>query len=178
MTVDAWFRELGWQIAAEGKQDFVLFDKRDDLIFQVVLETRQLTDEQVMRASATASSEEFSRLGKLIMGIGADIRSLCIAQLQHYAPTLSRDDAVQVDAALREWWKKQDIPAAIKAFAEAPGDSAVSQGNHLTALAYLGDFTTLMDYQTMFRDGQRMNFLPMIKPEMIDRALDIALERG
>ncbi|EHK78562.1 MULTISPECIES: DUF6990 domain-containing protein [Sinorhizobium] len=30
----------------------------------------------------------------------------------------------------------------------------------------------------IFRRGKRLNFVPMIKPEMIDRAIDIALEKA
>ncbi|WP_376766896.1 DUF6990 domain-containing protein [Rhizobium tropici] len=48
----------------------------------------------------------------------------------------------------------------------------------MTALAYLADFTTLVDYQEIFRKGKRMNFVPMITREMIDRAVNIAAERA
>jgi hypothetical protein len=36
----------------------------------------------------------------------------------------------------------------------------------------------LIDYQQIFQKGKRLNFVPMIKPEMIDRAIDIAVERA
>lgn len=52
------------------------------------------------------------------------------------------------------------------------------QQNHITALAILGNYQTLMDYQDSFKSGNRLNFLEPITTEMIDRALEIALQNS
>ena len=75
-----------------------------------------------------------------------------------------------------QWAEAQDIDACIGCFAK-PWETE-KQATHLAALAYVGDFNTLMEYQEMFKRGSRANFYPMIKHEMIDRAVDIALERA
>ncbi|WP_434290579.1 DUF6990 domain-containing protein [Celeribacter sp. SCSIO 80788] len=76
------------------------------------------------------------------------------------------------------WGRSVDPNQTIRSIASSPiPDVGGAQLKYLASLAYVGDFNTLMDYQEIFRKGQRMNFVPMIKPEMIDRAVDIALER-
>lgn len=74
------------------------------------------------------------------------------------------------------WAEAKNIESCILNFAN-PWETE-KQAAHLAALAYVGDFNTLIDYQEMFKRGKRANFYPMIKPEMIDRAVDIALERA
>lgn len=48
---------------------------------------------------------------------------------------------------------------------------------HLAALAWDGDYSTLGDYQRIFAQGKRLNFVPMITRRMIDSALAIANKR-
>lgn len=74
------------------------------------------------------------------------------------------------------WAGEEDAQLCIQDFAK-PWDTE-KQTTHLSALAYVGDFNTLMDYQEMFKRGKRANFYPYIKQEMLDRATDIALERA
>lgn len=53
-----------------------------------------------------------------------------------------------------------------------------TQFSHVAALAYVGDFVTLIEYQEAFKKGQNCGFYPAIDENIINRALDIALERG
>ncbi len=55
-------------------------------------------------------------------------------------------------------------------------DKSVPQVCHLASLAREKDFLTLMDYQDSFRTGNRKGFVPIITSQMIERALNIALE--
>ena len=71
-----------------------------------------------------------------------------------------------------------DINELIKEFGLAcPDGPSMPQVCHLAALAWLGDFNKLTDYQNIFGRGHRMNFVPMITKEMIDRALEISYDR-
>lgn len=74
--------------------------------------------------------------------------------------------------------QKTDMDKVIKDFAaNCPDRPSMRQIMHLAALARLADFNTLTDYQKIFARGHRMNFVPMISQAMIERALDIAMER-
>jgi hypothetical protein len=45
---------------------------------------------------------------------------------------------------------------------------------HLAALAIAGDLQTLSRYQRSFAHGDRLNFVPYITADLIDRALSLA----
>jgi hypothetical protein len=59
-----------------------------------------------------------------------------------------------------------------------PDRPSMRQVCHLTALAWTADVTTLSEYEGIFRKGKRLNFVPMITKEMIDRALQVAWRRS
>jgi hypothetical protein len=85
----------------------------------------------------------------------------------------------EVAEEVAKWGRSLDLQSCVHELAiKGVPDVGGGQLRHLTALAYLGDFNTLVDYQEMFREGKRMNFVPMITPEMIDRAVNIAAERA
>lgn len=87
--------------------------------------------------------------------------------------------AEEIVKRITNWGQKVNVEKTIQEIASNPiGDVGGLQLKHLAALAYIGEFITLMDYQDSFRNGNRLKFVPMIKSEMIDRALDIALERS
>lgn len=95
------------------------------------------------------------------------------------AEEFSYAQAEEVIQKVINWGRGLDANQTIRVIASSPiPDVGGAQLKYLAALAYVGDFNTLMDYQEVFSKGKRMNFVPMIKPEMIDRALDIALERA
>lgn len=87
--------------------------------------------------------------------------------------------AEEIVNELVDWGRNVDVDQTIRAIASSPiPNVGGAQLKHLAALAYVGDFNTLMDYQQVFKKGKRMNFVPMITPEMIDRAVGIALDRA
>jgi hypothetical protein len=61
---------------------------------------------------------------------------------------------------------------------ERPDMPSIPQLCHLGALAWSGDYSTLLDYEAIFKKGKRLNFVPMIETEMIERALEKAWERA
>ncbi|MFS8048049.1 DUF6990 domain-containing protein [Rhizobium sp. BR 314] len=90
-------------------------------------------------------------------------------------PVLFKDILQEIEA----WGQNLNLQNCVQELA-TKGIPEVGGGQlrHLTALAYLGDFNTLLDYQKIFRKGKRLNFVPMITAEIIDRAIDIAAERA
>jgi hypothetical protein len=74
--------------------------------------------------------------------------------------------------------QKLDMEKVIKDFAaNCPDRPSMRQVMHLASLAWLADFNTLTEYKEIFQRGYRMNFVPMITQEMIERALEVAYER-
>lgn len=60
---------------------------------------------------------------------------------------------------------------------ERPDGPSIPQLCHLGALAWSGDYSPLLDYEAIFKKGKRLNFVPMVTLEMIERALEKAWER-
>lgn len=58
-----------------------------------------------------------------------------------------------------------------------PSGPSMPQVWHLAALAWASDADVLFGYQRNFQLSNKMNFVPMITQEMIDRAFDIAVDR-
>jgi hypothetical protein len=72
-----------------------------------------------------------------------------------------------------------DFGGLVEEFASScPDRPSMRQVSHLAALAWKGDFKTLMDYEKTFERGFRLNFVPMITKEMIGSAVEIACERA
>lgn len=87
------------------------------------------------------------------------------------------DDASECIRRVHSWRQSYSPQREIEKLAKSPvPDVGGGQLLHLAALAYLADYDTLLDYQKIFRQGQRLNFVPMITSEMIDRAVHIGFE--
>lgn len=59
-------------------------------------------------------------------------------------------------------------------FDQLPQFQAMLQACHLAARADAGDVETLQSYRDRFASGDRLNFVPMFKLEMLDRAIEIS----
>lgn len=72
---------------------------------------------------------------------------LCQTRLEKRSTELSDTEFEEVGSEAVAWWQVQNHEAAIKALTAPAPSSGLAQLMHLGALAYLGDFSTLMDYQ-------------------------------
>ncbi|MBI1495254.1 DUF6990 domain-containing protein [Halocynthiibacter styelae] len=181
------FESEGWSMCfykSEGYWDFkwsltevdvsVLFSGQD---------IRQLTTKPRLSLHAGVSKPELDSIKNTIMPPikGGEPQSVVLAGLtaeEKIPLSEERYDAFirGLSGMLVKWGEAQDIEAGVAGFTK-PWRTE-QQLCHLAALAYVGDFNTLMDYQEMFKSGKRANFYPYITPEMIDRAVDIAIERA
>lgn len=177
-TALAVFQQLGWRKRREKTGDAVAFRRNGDDELRAILQIRQLPGEQKMTLLASTGLKDYSNIVGVIFGAKPSHESLHQKELVRRTAEISEKEIEEVSKEAVTWWQEQDNLAAIEALTAPPPDTGQLQLMHLAALAYLGDFNTLMDYQEIFRRGKRLNFVPMIKPEMIDRAVDIALERA
>lgn len=73
------------------------------------------------------------------------------------------------------WGRGADIEGGLAAYRDLPTSAPGARPLwHLGALALAGDVERLQGYQDSFRRGDRLGFVPYIKEDMIDRALEIA----
>ena len=169
--------KLGWRTRSSGGEKIAAKQDGDSLL-QVIVQHFELSDSVKLALSVSASSKEFGKCCAKIMNEKSSHEPLCQTYLENLYADLSKVDVQSISDEVESWWKVQAIEDAIKSKSQPPPETGQAQLYHLAALAYLGDFNTLMDYQQVFAKGQRMGFVPMIEAEMIDRAVDIALERA
>jgi hypothetical protein len=118
----------------------------------------------------------FAELVNYILGEGAD-EFLCMKYFQvDRAQSEDVDQLIQRTLLLATAEPLVDYLARFKV--ERPDKPSIPQLCHLGALAWNGDYSTLLDYEAIFKTGKRLNFVPMITTEMIERALEKAWERA
>lgn len=173
------FKALGWKAYREKTSgDAFIFIEGEDRELRGIIKIYQLLYEQKMELFISSGSKEISRIVGRIFGERPSHEILLHTRLEKRASEISSKEIEEIGKEAVAWWKEQDNMAAIKALTAPAPSAGQAQLMHLAALAYLGDFDTLMDYQAIFRRGKRLNFVSMIEPEMIDRAVTIAFERS
>ncbi|OTG84176.1 hypothetical protein B9T31_13545 [Acinetobacter sp. ANC 4558] len=74
-----------------------------------------------------------------------------------------------------DWAKAQDLQPGIDEYAALPtGSLGIYPLYHLAALAVNKDQVTLLNYLNHFKAGDRLDFVPYITQEYIERAYEIA----
>ena len=91
-------------------------------------------------------------------------------EIEYRIDTLKELNISDINNKIIDWWNQHKDYLKIKSFQNLPDDMGGNQLKHLAALAFDGDFNTLMDQQEFFERGHRLNFVPMITKEVIDRA--------
>ena len=168
---------LGWRTSNTGGE--ALARKQDgDRLLEVIVQKFVLLNGVKLALSVSASSKEFCKVCAKVADWENTHATLCQTYLENLYADLSKVNVQSISDEIESWWMSQSLEDAIKSKSQPPPETGLAQLYHLAALAYLGDFNTLMDYQQVFAKGQRMGFVPMIESEMIDRAVDIALERA
>lgn len=180
------FLDKGWQIRAHAKEGFSRFWREDT----GKLLTTGL-DENALQPMPDHT--EF----QCVVGLSLPEVNQIAAKIQHGSPTPCDETILSNVKAAHPLLETQaenldlfshvcqeviskaaqvELEEAVKEFA-APWSTHL-QISHLAALAYTGDFNTLMDYQILFKGPNRANFHPYIAAAMIDRAFDIAVDRA
>ncbi|WP_449412554.1 DUF6990 domain-containing protein [Pandoraea soli] len=89
--------------------------------------------------------------------------------------TIDEATIISITEQIIDWARKIDINGEIHRHAKLPTNSKGAMPlRHLAALALLGDTEKLEMYRTSFEFGDRLDFVPYISTEMIQRALEIA----
>ena len=179
------FAPLGGQLRRDRADKWWELD-RGDFIFEIELAWSHagLDDDSGLKLAVecAVSHKELSKIAARICGDPDDVpQTFRYDQRFVKVESLSGADLVyrkmieeEVESIL-----KMDMQMVVKEFAgSCPDQPTMRQIMHLASLAWLADFATLMDYEKIFERGYHMNFAPTINREMIQRAMEIAIERA
>ena len=167
------YAKLGWKTTrSEGENIIRLSD--GDKILTGVVQLFELLEEIKLVLSVSASSGEFNKFYEMIFGRPKDMVSLCLTTVTIRSSDIVQSDIQASSESAVAWWKKCILLKEVEKLTNFPNDTGMGQLKHLTALAYFRDFDTLMYYKNEMKQGQLHYFVPMIKVEMINRAIDLA----
>lgn len=172
---------LGWHTEADKETGdlFIWREDGDTKLYSLFNIRPNLDHEQVMSLSASTQSLEFSQIKHQISGGRRYSNAIHEKSFERTSVQIDLEDVASVNEEMIAWWKAQDNQEGIKAFrTDYVPEVTYCQLNYLAALAYFGDFVPLLEYQEAFKKGNHLNFSQDVDIEMLNRAIDIALERS
>lgn len=168
----------GWTIR-KGIDDCA-YKQLPDRQIQVIPGIKNLIDEYQIIMMTSVSTKDFSILVEYI----EDNKKP--RKIVHSGIVKNKQDCIQtnnptrgvVETYLQDievWAHEQDTEAGLKQYCKLPTDS---KGNlplhHLSALAISGQSKQLANYLEHFKKSDNMGFVPYIKQDFIERALEAA----
>jgi hypothetical protein len=176
--LDSWMNSLGGKKIASDEGEEWLFIEGE---FQVEMEPgfRNSKGTVTVGVDVSISHSELSGIATLITGKKLGTRQ----QLEWHQSSEDIPEDDDVSGTLRRVVTREllrvrslNLRSIIDSFA-APGPPPVrslDQIVHLAALAYKADIYRLTEYLEGMKRGKRFGLVPMITPEMVDRAIEIA----
>ena len=175
----AYFESLGWTRSKDEVGDTQHMKMLTDRRVSVLFDFRRLPENYTLRSSFSVSTSEYletssyvagrKEMGYHILARGKTLRqeSFDFCDMENYSDFLI---SWALETNLEEELKKlRELPTS------APGNAPL---RHLSALAVAGDVKTLTMYQAALAKGDRLGFVPYIKEDYIDRALQKAKDRS
>jgi hypothetical protein len=167
---------LGWKAGRdEGGDSFALI-RRGDVQLRVIPFIGKRADHFRVAFVASVSTKTFSSAAAFIFGSKDDHEPIIVTNgVEEKVENFSANDVVRLSEGAISWGFSQDIDAGLAAYRALQTDAKGAMPlRHLAALAIAGDLQTLSRYQRSFAHGDRLNFVPYITADLIDRALSLA----
>lgn len=170
----AYFRTKDWVFSRDEVGDSMHKKTLSDRIVSVSFDFRKTLTHRLLRSSFSVSTRKYLEISAYVGGdrTGSHILSA--------GKTLEQVDFTFADLDdfsnfLINWAKDVDIEHELAQLCalptSAPGNRPI---RHLAALAVTKDTETLKRYQRAFESGDRLGFVPYIKKDFIDRAVEAA----
>ena len=168
----------GWTIR-KGIDDCA-YKQLSDRQIQLIPCIKKLIDEYHIIMAPSVSTKEFSILDEFIH-TGKKPRKIVHCHIINNkkqsisAKVPTRQVIEDYLQEIETWAQQQDIEAGLQKYRELPTDSkGTLPVYHLASLAIAGQTTQLAEYLENFKQGNRMGFVPYIKQDYIERALEEA----
>ncbi len=172
------FKDLGWKTGRDSVGDSTCLYMLDDRSLHAMPGLKKLPNRIILDASASVLTASFSKAESEIYGEKNSYAPIIVSKYSDFViekPEITLDDVRTLSDRMIAWAKAQDIEQGLEKFRNLPtGAKGSLPVCHLAALALAGDKARLQYYQTCFAQGNRLDFVPYITKDMIDRAVQIA----
>jgi hypothetical protein len=167
---------LGWKAGRDEVGDNFALIRRGDVQLRVIPFIGKRADHFRVAFMASVSTKTFSSAAEFIFGSKDDHEPIIVTNgVEEKVENFSANDVVALSEGTISWGFSQDIEAGLAAYRALQTDAKGAMPlRHLAALAIAGDLQTLSRYQRSFAHGDRLNFVPYITADLIDRALSLA----
>lgn len=169
------FKDLGWKTGRDEVGDATCLYSVDGVDLHAMPGLKKLPNRIIFDAYASVSTMPFSKVESEIYGEKSTHVPIIVSKYREFViekPEITLEDVRTLSDKMIAWAKAQDIELGLKKYRELPTDAkGIFPLHHLAALALAGDKTRLQYYQACFAQGNRLDFVPYITKDMIDRAV-------
>ena len=172
--------DLGWKCDKDEAGDFYCLLEYGDGQLQIIPTIRKCSDHFRVSLMPSISTKRFSAAASKILGESIDHDPIVVSNLEdNKIPVVSKEDIVRIAEKVLSWASAQDIEAGLAIYRDLPTNAKGARPlRHLAALALAGDVERLQSYKRSFDRGDRLDFVPYISVEMIERGIVIAKENS
>jgi len=170
-------KKIGWHTYIDEGSRRASF-KLSDRTVEIGYTIRRYTNDEEFSASPALYTDEFSAACSQIENERDDYSMPFIVPWNWSGvrvPEIKEEHIHQESQQAIDWAREQDLHQALLDYAALPTNAiGALPPRHLAALALLGDIEKLKFYQSSFEAGNRLDFVPYITKDFIDRAVTLA----
>jgi len=173
------FKAIGWRTFTDEGHRCAVFSLPDRIV-EIIYGIDRVT-RQEFTAMLSLSTEEFSLACRKIHNSRDTYEPLIRLRngLEICDDEIIKPEHIyQASREAISWAEEQDLHQGILDYAALPTNCIGALPlRHLAALALLGDLEKLKFYQASFEAGERLDFVPYITKDYIDRAVMLAEQK-
>lgn len=169
-------KNLGWRCGRDEAGDCFCQIEVGESQIQVTPYISKRTDHFRVSLAPSISTKSFTAAVAFILGEASDHDPIIVSNDEpERISAFSAEDVIRLSQQAILWAANQDIEKGLATYRALPTNSKGARPlRHLAALAIAGNVNQLSSYQRSFEQGDRLEFVPYITAEMVERALLLA----
>lgn len=172
--------EIGWFCEKDETGDHFCVMSFEKVQIEIIPCIRRLPDYYRVSFMPSVSTRDFSDAVAFILSEPRENVPIIVKNdIPEKIINISNDDIIRISQEVVSWGLSQDLEKGLENYKMLPTNSKGDMPlRHLAALSIAGDIDVLERYQDSFEKGDRLEFVPYITSEMINRAVLLARERS
>lgn len=169
-------RDNGWAISIDDAGDSYGIISLKSTLIRILPTVKKRPNHYRISLMPSVSTVDFSNVVDEILDERGEYCSIVVSNIvpEKVIKPSVEDISLLSDKAIN-WAKTQDIESMLRKYIELPTSSkGINPAKHLAALALSGDVDKLLFYKESFNANNRLDFVPYITVDMIERAFIIA----
>lgn len=172
-------KNLGWSCKSDEVGDRFCTKSLEGRVVLIIPSIGKRPDHFQVSFMPSVSTKPFTAAVAFILGETSDHDPIIVNNdLPEKIAYLSLEDVERLSQWAIAWANDLNIEKGMAVYSTFPTNCKGARPlRHLAALAIAGDEDRLLSYQRSFEQGDRLDFVPYITTEMIERALLLARDK-